>query len=211
MQSYMLEFSGLFIAFALVLVTPGADFAVVVRQALIYGRRNALITTLGTSTAFMIHVSYTVLGLGFIISQSLLLFNLVKWAGVVYLIYIGIRALMSQGADVAIATQTMGPTVQSARKAFALGFTVNALNPKAVFFFLAIFSTFVAPTTPAAIKFSYGLTMAVIAICWFSCVGIFLTTPVVQRFFSRISRWLDRVCGLVFVGFGIKLMFQKAL
>lgn len=210
MQSYMLEFSGLFIAFALVLVIPGADFAVVVRQALVHGRRSAVITTLGISTAFMIHVSYTVLGLGLIISQSLLLFNLVKWAGVVYLVYIGIRALMSRRADVMIAVQNMGKTTQSARKAFALGFTVNALNPKAVFFFLAVFSTFVAPTTPSAVKFSYGMAMAVVVICWFSCVGIFLTTPAVQQFFSRISRWLDRVCGVMFIGFGIRLMFQKA-
>ncbi|AQS42387.1 MAG: Homoserine/Threonine efflux protein [Candidatus Tokpelaia hoelldobleri] len=210
MQPYVLEFSGLFIAFALVLVAPGADFAIVVRQALVHGRRSAMITTLGISTAFMIHVSYTVLGLGLIISQSLLLFNLVKWAGVAYLVYIGVRALMSRGTDVAVAAEMKEKITQSARKAFALGFTVNALNPKAVFFFLAIFSAFVAPATPSAVKFGYGLAMAVVVIIWFSCVGIFLTTPVVQRFFSRISRWLDRICGVVFIGFGIRLMFQEA-
>jgi len=62
----------------------------VMRQAFVYGRRNAFITAFGIETELMFHVIYTILELALVISQSLLLFNLVKWTGVVYLVYIGI-------------------------------------------------------------------------------------------------------------------------
>lgn len=93
MQPYFIEFSTLMAVFILVLIAPGADLAMVMRQAMAHGRRNACITVGGIAVALMFHVTYTLLGLGLIISRSLLLFNLVKWAGAAYLVYIGIRAL----------------------------------------------------------------------------------------------------------------------
>lgn len=210
MQPYFAEFSTLMLVFLLLLISPGADLAMVMRQALIYGRKNACFTAFGIGTALMLHVTYTILGLGFIISRSLVLFNLVKWAGVIYLVYIGIKALCAKGAMVAVTAEDTVKPVQSVHKAFLLGFTVNMLNPKAVLFFLSIFSTFVAATTPGQIKCVYGGTMAVLTISWFMLVSFFLTTPVMRRLYARAAKWIDRMSGTVFVGLGIRLMFQKA-
>lgn len=212
MHPYLLELASLMAIFSFAIVSPGADLAMVMRQSLVHGRRSAIITSFGVGTALMFHVTYTILGLGLIISQSITLFNIVKWCGVAYLLYIGVKALragrtdMTVHADGAIA----GERRQSAVKAFALGFAANALNPKPVFFFLSIFSTVVGAHTPIAVKFSYGLVMASCLILWFVGVSLFMTTPKMRAAFSRASQWIDRASGMVFIALGVKLATEKA-
>jgi RhtB (resistance to homoserine/threonine) family protein len=213
MHAYLTELLSLMAIFAFAIVSPGADLAMVMRQAIVHGRGQAIITSFGIGAALMVHVSYTILGLGLVISQSIYLFNLVKWLGVAYLLYIGIKALRAGKTDVAAATgdvTTAPRQQQSALKAFTLGFAANALNPKAVFFFLSIFSTVVSAHTPIAIKFSYGLVMASFLILWFIGVSLFMTTPRMRAAFSRASQWIDRTSGVVFIALGIKLATEKA-
>ena len=132
MHHYVIELASLMAIFAFVIVSPGADLAMVIRQSVVHGRRAAILTAFGIGTSLMFHMTYTILGLGLIISQSILLFNIVKWLGVAYLIYIGISALRAGSSDVdAMATaQAPDHRSQSAGKAFLLGFLANALNPK---------------------------------------------------------------------------------
>lgn len=211
MHFYLVEWSSLMAVFLVAAITPGADFALVVRQSIVYGRENALATSFGIGLALFFHVSYTILGLGLVIAKSLILFNVVKWLGVAYLLYIGIKALSSRGtAYVNADGQTTGKMQQSWKKAFMAGFAVNALNPKAVFFFLSIFSTLVAATTPMSVKFFYGLSMSMLLIGWFSTVSIFMTAPAVRHKFYRASKWIDKISGAIFIAFGIQLMFRKA-
>ncbi|MCM2457040.1 LysE family translocator [Rhizobium sp. CG4] len=213
MHAYLIELLSLMAIFAFAIVSPGADLAMVMRQAIVHGRGQAIITSFGIGAALMVHVSYTILGLGLVISQSIYLFNLVKWLGVAYLLYIGIKALRAGKTDVTAATgdvTTAPRQQQSALRAFTLGFAANALNPKAVFFFLSIFSTVVSAHTPIAIKFSYGLVMASFLILWFIGVSLFMTTPRMRAAFSRASQWIDRTSGVVFIALGIKLATEKA-
>ena len=213
MHSYLIELASLMAIFAFAIVSPGADLAMVMRQSLVQGRRAAVITSFGIGAALMVHVSYTILGLGLIISQSIYLFNIVKWCGVAYLVYIGIKALRAGKADLSAEAVKAGGEAkveQSALRAFGLGFLANALNPKAVFFFLSIFSTVVSAHTPIAIKFGYGLVMATCLIAWFVGVSLFMTTPKMRAAFARASQWIDRTSGIVFIALGIKLATEKA-
>jgi len=211
MQSYGSEFFPLLLVFLLALVSPGADFFLVLRQAAIYGRKAALMTSLGIGAGLIVHVSYTILGLGLIIAGSVFLFNIIKWAGVAYLIFIGINALMSKGSTIPALSQQKSRLLvgQSCRRAFMLGVGVNLLNPKAALFFLSIFSSFVAPTTASTVQFIYGFVLIVTAVSWFIFLSFFMTTQHVSRVFARLSKWIDRFAGIVFIGFGIRLMFQK--
>jgi RhtB (resistance to homoserine/threonine) family protein len=213
MSSYLLELASLMAIFSFAIVSPGADLAMVMRQSLVHGRRAAIVTSFGVGASLMFHVTYTILGLGLIISQSIYLFNIVKWCGVAYLIYIGIKALRAGKADLsleAVERREGARSDQSALRAFGLGFLANALNPKAVFFFLSIFSTVVSAHTPIAVKFGYGLVMATCLIAWFVGVSLFMTTPRMRAAFSRASQWIDRTSGLVFIALGIKLATEKA-
>jgi RhtB (resistance to homoserine/threonine) family protein len=212
MHQYGLELLSLMAIFSFAIISPGADLAMVMRQSMVHGRRQAIITSFGIGSALMFHVTYTILGLGLIISQSITLFNIVKWCGVAYLLYIGVKALRAGKADLSVkldgtASDARG---QSALRAYALGFAANALNPKPVFFFLSIFSTAVSAHTPIPVKFGYGLVMASCLIAWFVGVSIFMTTPRMQAAFSRASQWIDRASGLVFIALGLKLAVQKA-
>lgn len=209
MSNYLMELAALMAIFSFAIVSPGADLAMVMRQSLLHGRRAAIFTSFGVGTSLMFHVTYTILGLGLIISQSILLFNVVKWLGVAYLIYIGVQSLRAGRMSLAIAA---GPAAkgQSAIKAFGLGFAANALNPKPVFFFLSIFSTVVSVETPIAVKFGYGLVMASCLIAWFVGVSFFLTTPKMRAAFERAGQWIDRTSGLVFIALGLKLAAQRA-
>ncbi len=212
MHPYLIELASLMAIFAFAIVSPGADLAMVMRQSLMNGRRAAIITSFGVGTSLMFHVTYTILGLGLIISQSIYLFNIVKWCGVAYLLYIGIKALRAGKTDMTV--ETAGAEAsdkrQSGLKAFGLGFAANALNPKPVFFFLSIFSTVVSAHTPIMIKFGYGLIMASCLIAWFVGVSLFMTTPKMRAAFSRASQWIDRASGLVFIALGLKLATEKA-
>ncbi|OJF91884.1 LysE family translocator [Pararhizobium antarcticum] len=214
MHPYLFELASLMAIFFFAIVSPGADLAMVMRQSIVNGRRAAIITSFGVGTSLMFHVTYTILGLGLIISQSVTLFNIVKWCGVAYLIYIGIKSLRAGRTEMPT-TEKDGfkatRIAQSGWKAFGLGFAANALNPKPVFFFLSIFSTVVSAHTPIAVKFSYGLVMASCLIAWFVGVSLFMTTPRMRAAFSRASQWIDRVSGVVFIGLGLKLATEKAV
>jgi RhtB (resistance to homoserine/threonine) family protein len=212
MSNYLIELASLMAIFTFAIVSPGADLAMVMRQSLVHGRQPAIITSFGIGTSLMFHVTYTILGLGLIISQSIYLFNIVKWCGVAYLIYIGVKALRAGQTEIAVETgEAAGAGKrQSALKAFGLGFAANALNPKPVFFFLSIFSTVVSAHTPMMVKFGYGLVMASCLILWFVGVSLFMTTPRMRAAFTRASKWIDRVSGLVFIALGLKLATEKA-
>ncbi len=213
MHPYLIELASLMAIFFFAIVSPGADLAMVIRQSLVHGRRAAIVTSFGIGASLMFHVSYTILGLGLIISQSIYLFNIVKWCGVAYLVYIGIKALRAGRTELAMEPADAAETRerQSAARAFGLGFLANALNPKAVFFFLSIFSTVVHAHTPVTVKFGYGLVMATCLIAWFVGVSLFMTTPRMRAAFSRMSQWIDRASGVVFIALGIKLATEKAV
>jgi RhtB (resistance to homoserine/threonine) family protein len=212
MTRYALELFTLMAIFFFVIISPGADLAMVIRQSIVYGRRSAIVTSFGIGVSLLFHVSYTILGLGLIISQSILLFNIIKWCGVAYLIFIGILSLRAGTTTIAepVARNPRNEPPQSVLKAFALGFAANALNPKPVFFFLSIFATVVSLNTPSAIKFSYGMVMASCLIIWFVGVSCFMTTPRMRAAFSRASKWIDRASGVIFIALGLKLAAQKA-
>lgn len=211
LHQYMIELASLMAVFSFAIIAPGADTAMVIRQAVLHGRKAAILTSFGIGTSLMFHVSYTILGLGLIISKSILLFNIVKWLGVAYLLWLGIQSLragkVSLGADDHAAVPALA---QSGRRAFLLGFLANALNPKPVIFFLSIFSAVVSLETPSAVKFSYGMVMASCLIAWFVGVSLFLTMPQMRAGFEKASVWINRASGAVFIAFGLKLATEKA-
>lgn len=198
------EFAGLMLAFAINAVIPGADFAMVLRQSIAQDRRAALFTSAGIATSILVHGSYTLLGVGVIVGQSLLLFNILKWAGAAYLVWLAIAALRSPPP-----TPPVIGDVQETRRsdwaAFGLGFLTNLLNPKAVLFFLALFTTLVSAHTGGDIKVIYVLCMSMMLFAWFALVSIFFTTERVRQGFFRLGRWFNRVTGITFILLAIRV------
>lgn len=211
--NYGSDFIHLISVYILILVAPGPDFAAVLRESLLRGRAHGLMAAFGVMCAVMIHCAYTILGLGLVIAQSPLLFNLIKWAGIAYLLYIGVKALFvknSAGQEAFAPMQRVGSRARPLKKAFAAGFACNLLNPKCILFFLSIFSALIAPNTPAGVKALYAAAMALCCGLWFCCVAFFLTMPKITALYQRAGLWVGRLTGGVFIMFGLSLIFQKA-
>src|SRR5690606_11474360 len=154
-MSYAAEFLLVASAHLLAVASPGPDFALVLRQSITHGRATAIRTSLGIGTGILFHVTYSVLGLALLIRGSEAVFAAVKYAGAAYLIWIGAKALLTRPYP---ATSPAGAgSDRPKRGAFVTGLLVNVLNPKAVLFFVALFSVGVDPVTPLIVQVGYGV------------------------------------------------------
>ncbi len=210
MSQYLPEFMVFAVAHVLSLISPGPDFLMVVQSSLRYSRRTALFVALGISCGELIHVTYSLLGIGLVVAESLWLFTLLKYLGGAYLVYIGIQSLRAKPQEAAQiiadnADQHSLVGEPTAWGAFGKGFLTNALNAKAAFFTLSFFTVLVSPTTPFYVQLVYGAFIQVSTLAWFSLVATFLTHGTIQGQFLGAKHWIERTCGALLVVLGIKL------
>jgi len=209
-HDYGLEFAKVAIAHLLAVASPGPDLAIVLRQSLTHGRRAGLWTSVGVGAGILLHVSYSLLGLGLLLRSSPTWFAAAKYAGAAYLAWMGVQALRSHARSGAeIERSADADTAASARSAFVTGFLTNALNPKATLFFIALFATVISSHTPRLVQTGYGLWMAIMTGLWFSFVATVLTRERVRRAYLSHGHWVDRVLGIVFIAFAASLLLAR--
>jgi RhtB (resistance to homoserine/threonine) family protein len=206
---YWTEFFTVALIHLLAVASPGPDFAIVVRESVGFGRRAGMFTALGVGVGIFVHVAYSLLGIGLIVSQSIVLFNALKWLAAAYLLYIGIRALRAKPADPASAELSLAKGTRSPRAAFVTGFVTNGLNPKATLFFLSLFTVVIDPHTPLMVQAGYGVYLALATALWFCLVALLFSQQRVRAGFARLGHWFDRLMGGVLVALGIKLAFSE--
>lgn len=184
-------------------ISPGADFVMVTRNSIFYGRTAGLYASLGVSLAIWIHVAYSIAGLAIIISNSVVLFSIIKYLGAGYLIYIGWKTFHSSPSlDIAPELDKRKVTNYSA---FKTGFITNSLNPKTTIFFLSIFTQVVNPDTPIFVQIIYGAIISLAHLIWFSSVAIFLSQPALLKKFKLYKNAIEKVVGSILIGFGVKV------
>jgi RhtB (resistance to homoserine/threonine) family protein len=191
--------------FSVAVVSPGPDFVMVIRNSVLQGRKAGLLTAIGLGLGVIVHVTYTIAGLAALISKSILLFNVLKYAGAAYLIYVGVKALRSRGMTTDTESVPQASVAMSGVQALRSGFVTNLLNPKATMFFLALFSQIIDPSYSLGIQSLFGLTCSLMVMAWFSIVAVVLTTPAIKARFMRASKWIDRTCGAFFIALGVRL------
>jgi RhtB (resistance to homoserine/threonine) family protein len=204
--NYWPEFLTIVVVHLLAVASPGPDFAIMIRQSLLQSRRNALMSAAGIALGILIHVSYSLLGIGLIIQQSVALFTLLKIIGAGYLTWIALHALRAKPGGIHV--QAAAGENQTAGGAFRLGFLTNLLNPKATLFFVSVFSVVISPETPALLQAGYGIYMAIVTFFWFAGVAIFFTLPQVRKVFVRFGHWLDRLMGGILLLLAGQLLFS---
>src|SRR5882762_9545951 len=118
MSPYLYEFSKIAVAHLLAVMSPGPDFAMVLRQSLAHGRRTAVWTSIGIGCAISLHVTYSLLGIGLLLRSSALAFNLLKYAGAIYLVWMGLKALRSQPRDPAATAEGAASDTPTPRAAW---------------------------------------------------------------------------------------------
>ncbi len=193
----------------LAVASPGPDFAVVVRESVAQGRRAGSWTALGVGCGIFVHVAYSLLGIGLIVSQSIVLFNLFKWLAAAYLVYLGWRALRARPMNLEAIDGANAPVARSAWRAFVIGFVTNGLNPKATLFFLSLFTVVISPDTPLLVQAGYGFYLAGATALWFLLVAWLFSRGRVRAGFARMGHWFDRLTGAVLIGLGARLALSE--
>ncbi|MDG9670124.1 LysE family transporter [Hahella sp. CR1] len=185
-------------------ISPGADFAMITRNSLFYSRRAGLLAALGVASATWVHTAYTLAGLVVLMASSVWVFTAVKWAGGLYLIYIGWKTWKSR---LEIPQQHALPdSAKSDWAYFRQGFITNATNPKTTLFYLSIFTQVVNPDTSLAVQLLYGLIISLAHGLWFSALAIGITHQRVLEKLRAGGRHIGRALGGALMAMGVGLM-----
>ena len=201
----MLDFLTISLIILLAVISPGPDFAIVSRNALRYSQKIGLFTAMGVSCGALFHGSYCILGFAIVISKSLLAFNIIKYVGAAYLIYLGIKGLLEKQTSSNQVTIEKFVKEISAAQAFRQGILCNVLNPKTILFFLALFTMMIKPSTSLATQAGYGIEISIIHFSWFSLVALFFSHPKVKLFLGKFFHYITKAFGGLLVIFGLKI------
>lgn len=188
----------------LALVSPGPDFAMIARNSFIYSKKTGIYSALGLALGTVVHMTYSLVGIGLIISKSIVLFSAIKFIGAAYLIFIGYKSLRSKQGSISNVVENR-PEGISAYSAVKIGFLTNILNPKVTLFFLSLFTQFIDPNTPFVVQIAYGAEMAAMTFVWFSFVAIMLSRKKIKERFSSMRGAIEKVFGAVLILLGLKI------
>ena len=189
-------------------MSPGPDFVIVSKNSLLYSRKAGLYTAIGVALGVLFHVAVCLLGLGFFIAESPLLFNFIKYGGASYLIFIGLKSLFKKKSLKSSLTYLQDEKGDlSAKAALKSGFLTNVLNPKAILFFLSVFSQVISPGTHLAAQIIYALEILMITWIWFSLLAFLLSHEKLRAKLAKAENVIDRSMGALLLGFGLKIAF----
>ena len=195
------------IAAILLAVTPGPGIAYVVARTAAGGRSEGLASCLGTCLGGLLHVLAAAFGLSVLIAQSALAFNLLKYLGAAYLVYLGIRMWLRQEPTAAVAT--MAP--QGARRALVEGIVVEALNVKTALFFLAFLPQFVDPGAALVPQLVLLGSLCVALNTFVDVVAVFAAHRLLRSEAARAARarMMTRMSGVTMMGLGAFLVLAR--
>ncbi|HEY4501490.1 MAG TPA: LysE family transporter [Candidatus Paceibacterota bacterium] len=202
------SFGAFGVVMLLAAISPGPDFLVVVKNSLGYSRSIGIVTALGVGSAIFVHVAYTIVGIGLIVSQSILIFSVIKILGAVYLCYLGLSLLRAKEQKIEL-EQTQRLSDKTVWGAFREGFLTNLLNPKAAVFFVSVFSQIVSPKLPLFLQSLYGIEAAIIVSVWFSLLAVILSYSAIRNVFGKFQTRMLQIMGVALILLGIRLAFSK--
>ena len=200
-----------FVAFAfaalILAITPGPGMAYVVARTVAGGRAEGLSSCLGTALGGMLHVLAAALGLSLLVAQSAFAFDVVKYVGAAYLVYLGLRMLRIQ----APAAQADAVATQGSRRAFREGIVVELLNVKTAMFFLAFLPQFVSPAQPPMPQLVLLGSICVALNTLVDVVAVFAAERLLRASAVRAgrARIMARMSGVTMMGLGAYLALAK--
>jgi threonine/homoserine/homoserine lactone efflux protein len=196
------------VAAGLLTLTPGLDTALILRTAAVEGPKRAGLAAVGIVTGCLVWGAAVALGLGALLAASHLAFTVLRWAGAAYLVWLGLNLILKprSGFDVAAGAPSAGGDFTWLRR----GLLTNLLNPKVGVFYISFLPQFLpAGVAPAPFIFLLAVIHAVLGLAWSACL-IGATRPIagaLKR--AGVVRWLDRITGGVFLGFGVRLALDR--
>jgi threonine/homoserine/homoserine lactone efflux protein len=197
------------VAAGLLTITPGLDTALVLRTAAAEGSKKAAMAGAGVCLGTIVWAAAVAFGLGALLAASELAFDVLKWAGAAYLVWLGLNLILKPRDRFDLGAAKL-PRDGGQWTWFWRGVLNNLLNPKAGVFYVSFLPQFVPEHVPAApFMLLLGSLHAAMGVVWFGGI-IGATRPIsgaLQR--AAVVRWLDRLTGGVFLGFGVRLAMER--
>jgi threonine/homoserine/homoserine lactone efflux protein len=196
---------------AVVIVVPGPDTAIVTKNALLHGRRAALGTAFGVETGLAVWTVASALGVASIVRASDTAFTVLKLIGAAYLVWLGIQALLAARRGGSHAdTDSASRVAIGGRGGFRQGLISDLANPKIGAFFTGLLPQFAGPGHSVLLPFlvlgGLFVLMTVVWLCGYALVAV-KASAVLRR--ERVKAAIDRVSGLILIGFGIRLALER--
>jgi RhtB (resistance to homoserine/threonine) family protein len=196
---------------AVVIVVPGPDTAVVTKNVLVHGRRAAFGTSLGVGAGLSVWTIAAALGVASVLRASDVAFTVLKLAGALYLVWLGIQALRAaRHAKSSTGSALPSTPTMSALGGFRQGFLSDLANPKIGIFFTSLLPQFVDPGHSVLLPFlALGAVFVLMTVVWLSayCLVAARAADTLQR--PRVKAALDRVTGVVLIALGLRLAIER--
>ena len=204
------NYLGFIIAGIILNLTPGADTMYILTRSISQGRKAGIYSVFGITTGGLIHTTFASLGLSIVLAKSATAFVIVKYLGVAYLIYLGIKMLIDKKNS--FDTSSKKTEQVNLIKIYRQGVITNVLNPKVALFFLAFLPQFINPdyATGSLPFMILGVTFMTTGTIW--CLFLAYAASMITntlRENDKIGLIMQKISGLIFIGLGIKLLTQK--
>ena len=192
-------------------ISPGPDLIYILSRTIAQGRKIGIASSIGVCTGALVHVTAAAIGLSSLLAASATAFSLVKYAGAVYLIYLGVKSFRSAGSGLDF--QEHRQSRVTAWMAFKQGILIDVLNPKTAIFFMAFLPQFIRPESGAAtaqiviLGLLVNLTGLVVESLFVMAAG---GATLILRRQRKVSAYLHRLLGTIFIGLGIRLALTES-
>ena len=204
------NYLGFLLAGIIMNLTPGADSIYIITRSIAQGKKAGIYSILGIGSGAIIHIILAAFGLSVLLTKSIVFFNIVKWTGAAYLIYLGIKMLIDKSHLFDNEKTEFEKT--NLWKIYRQGFWTNVLNPKVALFFLSLLPQFIKPeyannAVPFLILGGTFLFTGTIWCLFLALSASFMTNTLRKN--NSIGKIMKKVSGYIFIGLGLQLLIKK--
>lgn len=189
--------------------TPGPLFVLIIRNSLVYSRKSGFWTAVGIAIGNFIHITYSITGLSLIISASPVAFNVIKYLGVAYLTYLGVKTFLIKVETQKADTKYNEHKDISPFKAAKIGFLTNILSPKASLFFASIFATVMASGSPFWVVVFLWIAMPLNSLIMATILSVFFTKKRIRSVYSKYQYIANKMLGVALLILAILIAIHK--
>jgi threonine/homoserine/homoserine lactone efflux protein len=207
---HIINIESFLIAITILTLTPGLDTAVVIRNTSRSGIKDGCVTSFGICSGLFVHATFSAIGISAILLQSAQAFQVMKWVGAAYLIWLGVSGLRATfKGEAGLSVDRIAVSEFDAKRSLREGFLSNVLNPKTAVFYLAFLPQFIDPYYS---PFVQSITLAgihfILAMIWQCSIAGAINSAKQLLQSSNVIRWMEGLTGVVLIILGLKLLLE---
>ena len=187
-------------------MSPGPSMVVVINNAIFKNRFHGILTSIGHGIGISMYALFAVLGIALIIKTNLLIFNGIKFVSIIFLIYLGMKSIISKN-NLDFEKNNLNGGIAS----FSQGISISLLNPKIFIWFVAIYSQFMSIDNDIFFNAILVLTAGIVDAVWYITLTLLVTSKIALDFIKNKTVFLQKFVGSVFIAIGFLLLTEMLI